>query len=65
MNIPDSTKVAAVRAVVTACVVAGQSFVVVASQTSDEKTIALATFGTFLSVLAMRLGVEGYQDRKS
>lgn len=63
MGIPESTKVAALRAIITALVVGGQSAVVVASQTSDEKTILIAAAGSFLSVIAMRLGVEGYQDR--
>ena len=63
MKLSDSTKIAALRAFITASVVGAQSAVVVASQTNDEKTIFLAAAGSFLSVMAMRLGVEGYQDR--
>ena len=63
MNIPDSTKIAAVRAIVGGFVMGGLAFFAAWAQTDDPKLL-ISAFGTaFLTCGAWRLGVEGYIDR--
>lgn len=63
MNVPDSTKIAAVRAMLSALVVGAMSAVTVWATTDDPKAVAVAGLTAGLGILAARLGVEGYIDR--
>lgn len=57
--------VAGVRALLTAAVVGGLGFLAVWTQTDDVKTLVAAGLTPALTVLATRLGIEGYVDSRS
>ena len=57
-------KVAASRAVLSAAIVGGLGFLGVFSQTDDVKTLIAAGLTPALTVLAIRLGAEGYTDSR-
>ena len=56
-------KIAAARAVLTAIVVGGLGALAMWSQTESLKQVAIAGLTPALTVLALRLGAEGYIDR--
>ena len=59
----DSWKVAAVRAAVTAFIVGALGALAMWSQTDTLKQIAIEGLTPAFTVLAIRLGAEGYVDR--
>jgi len=63
MNIPDSTKIAAVRALLTATVLGAIAGLTMWQATDSPKDIIIAVGLSFLGVIGARLGIEGYIDR--
>ena len=64
MQIADSWKIAAFRAVLTATVLGVLGALSIWSQTNELKLIAIAGLTPFFSTLALRLGAEGYVDSR-
>lgn len=63
MSISDSWKIAAFRAVATAIVVGVLGALAMWSQTDSVKQVLIAGLTPAFTVLALRLGAEGYADR--
>ena len=63
MKISTSWKIAAARAGATSVLVGALAFLTAWSQTSDLKLLLIPSLTASLTVLAARLGAEGYADR--